>query len=267
MDIDLAWDFNDPAGSEAKFRAISAEALTQVARCLGLQRRFEEGHAVLDALEAPNDRVRVRYLLERGRLFNSAKDPAHARPLFVEAYHLAKSCGEEALEVDAAHMVAIVAGGDESREWNERALEKAAQSSDPKARKWRASLLNNLGWTYHDSGNFEKSLTMFTEARLCREENGQQGEEQIARWCIARCLRSLGRFDEALAMQEALLKERGEDPAGYGEEEIAENLLALGRPQEARPHIQRAYEKLSKDPWFVENEKTRLERLQILGAT
>lgn len=52
------WDFDDPAGSEERFRvaagadtdAVQRElALTQVARALGLQDRFSKGHEVLDA--------------------------------------------------------------------------------------------------------------------------------------------------------------------------------------------------------------------------
>jgi electron transport complex protein RnfB len=60
----------------------SREALeidTQIARALGLQRRFDAAHATLDAvspgLAAVDPRVRVRYLLERGRAYNSSGAP------------------------------------------------------------------------------------------------------------------------------------------------------------------------------------------------
>ena len=54
---------------------------------------------------------------------------------------------------------------------------------------------------------------------------------RIARWCVARCLRSLDRTEEALAEQQALAAELeaiGETDA-YVAEEIAECLSALGR--------------------------------------
>jgi hypothetical protein len=53
-------------------------------------------------------------------------------------------------------MVAIVASGDEALAWNQRALELAQASPDPDARRWRASLFNNLGWTYHDRGEYAR---------------------------------------------------------------------------------------------------------------
>ncbi len=263
VDIDVLWNFDDPQGSEIRFRALAEEAQTQIARTLGLQRKFGDGHAVLDGVNASNDRVRVRFLLERGRLFNSAGDKNQARPLFIEAYNLAKSVGEDALEVDSAHMLAIVANGDEAREWNERALERAVESEDPKAGKWHATLLNNLGWSYHAAGDFPKALGLFEEARIAREEMGQVRPERIARWCVARCLRSLGRFDEALAMQLQIQTETVGD--GFCEEELGENLLALGKSEEAKPFFKEALEKLSRDPWLVENEAYRLARLQQLA--
>jgi hypothetical protein len=81
-------------------------------------------------------------------------------------------------------------------------------------------------------------------------------------------LRSLVRFDEALALQQGLLREfdaLGEQD-GYVYEEIAECLSVLGREVEARAYFACAYETLSRDPWLVESEPERLERLRVLGA-
>lgn len=74
------WDFDDPTGSEQRFRAEAEAAdpedrlvlMTQVARALGLQEKYDEGHAVLDDLSPTEDEVAVRIVLERGRLFRSA---------------------------------------------------------------------------------------------------------------------------------------------------------------------------------------------------
>ncbi|CUR61156.1 hypothetical protein NOCA1240259 [metagenome] len=110
------WDFDDPAGSEQRFRALADEAdeplasrtLTQVARALGLQERYAEGHAVLDGLSPTDPDARVRVALERGRLLRSSGDEAAARAHFEEAAAAARSAGLEELEVDALHMVALV---------------------------------------------------------------------------------------------------------------------------------------------------------------
>jgi tetratricopeptide (TPR) repeat protein len=117
IQLDNLWDYNDPSKSEVSFReflskevAHQAEILTQTARAQGLQGKFDEAHATLDEVEhLPKDeRVKVRYLLERGRLCNSAKQRDKARPLFLEAYELAKSIHADFYEIDAAHMMAIV---------------------------------------------------------------------------------------------------------------------------------------------------------------
>ena len=65
--IDALWDYDHPAESEAAFRralktldeqtdpALQLELLTQLARAQGLQRRFDEAHATLDAVESQLD--------------------------------------------------------------------------------------------------------------------------------------------------------------------------------------------------------------------
>lgn len=282
--FDSLWDYDDPAGTEAKFRALlpAAEASgdrstllqlrTQVARTLGLQKKYDAANEQLDRVEAelPDAPpvVRVRYLLERGRVLNTSGSPESARPLFEEAWDAAREAGEDGFAVDAAHMVAIVADPDGSIEWNERALDLARTSPDARAAKWKGSLLNNLGWTYHDLGRFEDAHRLFEEALAFRREQGDAGPIRIARWCVARSLRSLGRIDEALARQRELLAENEAANAkdGYVLEEIAECLLASGREEEARPYFARAHEELAKDPWLPEHEPERLARLAKLGG-
>lgn len=285
--IRAAWDFGDPAASEARFRAMLAgpraaqdaafrlEVETQVARTYSLRGKFDEAHAVLDGVEkalaaSPSPAVEVRYLLERGRSFNSAKRQPEALPMFRRAWDEARKAGLDDLAVDAAHMVAIAEPAAEDQEaWNLKAIAHAEASQDPAARKWLGSLLNNLGWTYHDSGRAEQALALWEKALAWHRANkpGGQGED-IARWTVARCLRTLGRFEEALAAQQALkadmaLVSKPED--GYVSEEMGENLLALGLKAEARPHFARAHALLSQDDWFVRNEAKRLARLAELG--
>jgi hypothetical protein len=52
---------------------------------------------------------------------------------------------------------------------------------------------------------------------------------------------------------------------GYIRQEIAEDLFALGKNDEAKPHFAKAYELLSKDGWIVKNEHTMLDRLSELS--
>lgn len=265
-DLRSHWNFGDPSASRAAFEALlpgaadeelQLEIWCQIARTWGLEGKFEEGHEVLAGLTEsgdPSKRSFACWNLEKGRLLNSSGKPQEARPFFESA------CGSawDDLRIDALHMMAIVASGEEALEWNQKALAEADASQMPEARRWIGSISNNLAWSLHDLGRLDEALEVFKTAERFFAERGGQGHH-IAQWAVARCLRSLGRFEEALEGQEALL----ESGDGYVEEEMGENLLALGREEEARPHFARAYEKLSQDDWLVKNEAARLERLKL----
>jgi tetratricopeptide (TPR) repeat protein len=225
------WDFDDPAGSEQRFRAAAATAegtarlvlMTQVARALGLQERYDEGHAALDDLSVGDPEVATRVSLERGRLLRSAGDAEAALPHVEAAAATARDAGLEALHVDALHMVALVAPTEDRQRLTEEALAVARGASDQAARDWDASLLNNLGMTHADAGAWPEALTAFEEALAARERIGDQARTRVARWMVGWALRNLGRKEDALAVQGALkteLEAAGEDDP-YVDEEIA----------------------------------------------
>lgn len=285
-DLDSLWDHARPADTEARFgellplvesgndRSLLIELLTQLARAQGLQGRFDAAHATLDRAETlladatPADampRPRARYLLERGRVFNSAGQPGCAMPLFEQALDLASRYGLDFYAVDAAHMLGIAAPTPRQQvDWNQRAIALAEASADPKARGWLASLYNNLGWTRFDSGDYAQSLELFRKAVPLREQAGEPGPLRIARYSVAKALRHLGRLDEALAELRAI--EPGE-PDGYIQEELGECLLALDRAAEAAPHFRRACQLLAKDDWLATHHPQRLQRIKKLSGT
>ena len=283
-DFDVLWDYNHPDSTEAAFRNLlplaeqsgdlsyRTQLLTQIARAQGLQMKFADAHRTLDSVDVmlADDMVvpRLRYLLERGRVYNSAGEPDSARPYFMRAWDLAGSTGEDFYAVDAAHMMAIVEPPEEQLVWAARAMQTAEASPDERAKRWLGSLYNNTGWTYHDMGEYDEALDMFEKSLAWNREYGNEERVRIARWTIARAYRSLGRVEEALAMQRELEEEtasQGLHADGYVFEEIGECLLLLGRDDEARGYFARAYDLLSKDPWLVKNEAARLERLKTLG--
>lgn len=284
VDFRTLWDFSDPAGSEAKFRDLLPQAesavhpsylhelLTQIARAEGLQRKFSEAHDTLNRVESQLDDkppvVRVRYLLERGRVFNSSGEPQQAKPLFLEAWEAAQQADEDGLAVDAAHMVAIAEQGDEALRWNEVAIEFAERSASAAAKQWLGTLYNNVGWTYHDQGDFDQALDFFERALQWHQQHGNARTTRIAKWSVARVLRSLGQVEEALDRQQQLLDElkASDEVDGFVFEELGECHFARNRQEEARPFFKLAYEELSKDIWLAENEAPRLERLKALGA-
>jgi tetratricopeptide (TPR) repeat protein len=280
IDIDAFWEYTNPTLSEDRFRTalISAqgderlELLTQIARTYGLRQRFGAAHDLLNQVEEQllhaGPRPRVRYLLERGRAFNSGGDKEKARMLFIEAWEEAQAGHQEGLAVDAAHMVAITyAGTQDAVTWNQRGLAVARPSQDSKARALIPAMLNNSAWDLHEMGRFHEALAFFEEAQAEWILRGKPEQIQVATWAVARCLRSLGRYDEALTIQRALEADHmvTGNADGYVFEEIAENLAALGRLDEAKPYFGKAVAELRKDDWFVEHESARLSKL-ILQA-
>lgn len=270
------WDFDDIPLSEQRFREwidrISQtnpyhfELKTQLARTYSLRGRFNEAHEILNEVVHHLDSsalVRVRYLLERGRTYNSAAQAAAALPLFEEAWNTANTANLDALAIDAAHMVAIADPDPEKQvAWNLKALELAEQSRQQDAKHWFGSLYNNLGWTYHDLKNYEQALTTFQKAASWyAQQQGQNHAFHIAQYAIARTLRSLQRHQDALDILQPVLQEQIEQETGDGfiYEELAENWLALGQADKAQPYFEQAYQHLKDISWMDEE---RLERLR-----
>ena len=240
-DIDDLWDFDAPSTSEKRFREAATAAdgaeqavlLTQVARALGLQERYDEAHALLDELQVRDDdvldgaqqSVQARIELERGRLFRSVGRPEDASAYFLDSAALAREAREEALEIDALHMQALLVEPSDAVDLNRQALERARTSTDPAARRWEASLLNNLGCALVDDGQLDEALTAFEDAVVLRQARQQHRETQIARWMVGWTLRLLGRTDEAREVQRALKAELSAE--GVDDEYVDEELALL----------------------------------------
>ncbi len=279
--LDELWDFADPAGSAGRFRTAAEgaeglerlEALTQAARAEGLQRHFAEAFGILAEVDAEVaaavsdralNRVAGRAQLERGRLQRDTGDAPAAWESFTLAFHEFIAAEDDALAVDAAHMAGLVAEDATTRlDWTARALRMAEHSEDPAARAWRASLHNNLGWERFDGGEPELALVHFEQGLELRAEAGAEPAWRIARWAVARCLRELGRVDEALLMQRALAADQaavGEED-GYVFEELGWCLDAFGMQAEAAEQFGEAHRVLSNDAWLAEHEPERLAEL------
>jgi tetratricopeptide (TPR) repeat protein len=188
------WDFDDLDTTEARFRALRAEALTQLARVEGLRDRFEAGDRLLDEAATESDpRVRIRVDLERGRLRRSSGEKDAALPLFEAAYAAARAAGEDWLAADAAHMCALAAPDrDGFVTWTQTGIELAETSEV--AAYWLGPLLNNLGWEYFDAGEHEVALAAFERALAAREREPENvAALEAAREAVDEALRALGR--------------------------------------------------------------------------
>jgi tetratricopeptide (TPR) repeat protein len=257
------WDFNKPEESETRFRQALAQASpdealilqTQIARTYGLRGDFAQARQILAEIEpqvaSASAEAQVRYHLELGRSYASATHPpesqtdetrALARAAYLSAFELAKTGGLDGLAVDALHMLTFVDTAPEQQvEWNQRAIAFMQASSQPEAKKWEASLRNNLGYTLHLMGSYEDALAEFRLALALRERDGKAEPIRIAHWMIAWTLRAMGRLDEALDIQLRLEKECDEagEPDPYVFEELELLYRALDNDERAAYYAER----------------------------
>ena len=240
------WDFADPAATAEHFRRAadeeptneaSAVLRTQQARATGVAGDFEAASRILEEIESAGldesaTHARARLAIERGRVLNSTGDPAACRGVLRRSpspghgrrrwWARPRRPAHERYRRQRSR-----------RTGSSPALERAGAVRGrgvrgPAIRRWRGPVLNNLGWDLHDAGRPEEALAVFERAVEVREEAGQAAEALIARWCVGRTLRTLGRYDEALALMRELAAEPGAREE-YVHEEIAANVAALAR--------------------------------------
>jgi tetratricopeptide (TPR) repeat protein len=236
--IDRLWDFSDPAASEERFRAaadddthtahVRAVMATQLARALGIQGRAAEALELLDSVasvgipagepERDAAEVRARVAIERGRILAAADRRSEAVPVLTHGVREAALAGSPFLVLDALHMLALNDAGHEE-EWAAEGFDVLAGSRDPRVLRWGVALHNNLGWTMHDGGRAEAALAQFELAVEAADRYGTAEQQHVARWSVARCLRTIGRTDEALDLQKELARAHPDDP--YVQSELA----------------------------------------------
>lgn len=271
LDLNSLWDHGKPALSESRFRealigATPDDALileTQIARTFGIRADFGRARSVLASIEprlgAAAPEAQVRYFLELGRTYASATHPAAARTPenretagthFMRAFHLAEAAGLDDLAIDALHMMVFVHTlPAQQLEWNEKAITYMEQSSQPQAKRWEASLRNNVGYARYLAGEYEEALRQFQQSLAAHERSGRARHVRIAHWMIASTYRAQGRFEEAIAIQLRLEREWDEaneaDP--YVFDELAHLYQAIGN-QERADHYRARHQVSSASP-------------------
>lgn len=249
IDLNPMWNFDNPGQSEQRFRAALVTATgddalilqTQIARSYGLRGDFAKAREILKGLEPqlPGAAVeaRARHALELGRTYASAVHPQEsltsdakeqARTAYKQAYEIARRGELDGLAVDALHMLAFVdtEPADQLR-WGQEALAIAQASQQPAAKKWEASLRNNIGYALYQLGRYDEALDQFKQAVILREKGEDVQAQRVAHWMVAWTLRALNRTDEALAIQLRLERER--EAAGAPSAYVFEELELLYR--------------------------------------
>jgi hypothetical protein len=267
INLNTLWDFNQPEISEQRFRAALLNSTgddtlilqTQIARTYGIRANFVQAQQILAEIEPrvahASLEAQVYYHLELGRSYSSATHPPEtqtaeakdlARSSYLRAVELAQVAHLDGLAIDALHMLAFVdTTPEEQVKWNRKALDLLKTSTQPEAKKWEASLRNNLGMTLHSLEQYPQALAEFELALAAREHSSNPESIRIARWMIAWTLRSLGRLNEALAMQLALEQEcaAAGAPDPYVLEELALLYRALGDDENAALYAARREKK------------------------
>jgi len=271
-DFDAFWNYADPASTEEKFRSVlanspdedefyTAELKTQIARTLGLQRKFEEGHALLAQIDedliSQNAIISTRYYLEKGRLYNSNKQLVEAIQSFKRASEIASINKLDNYYVDALHMLGIAFKGSESIHWNEKAIEAAEYADDIRAKNWLGSLYNNTAWTYFDMNEYNKAVSLFEKCLAWNTQKERTVAIRIAKYSIAKCYRMLNRIEEALFVLDEIIDG---DEDGYIYEEFAENYLLQQENKLAKKYFQKTFDLLANDIWIQANEPERIAR-------
>jgi hypothetical protein len=195
--LDELWLPDDAADSEARLRveleqggpwndSERAELVTQLARSIGLQGRFDEAASLLIEIDDSATVVGVRVLLESGRVMSDSGHPDVAADLFRQAAEIAARAGLAFLEIDALHMLAIV-DVPGAEDWTAKAVELAEASSDDRTRRWLVSLHSNLGWQRLEVGDAGAALVEFTEAARWADAVGTDEQRQWSAEAIAEC--------------------------------------------------------------------------------
>ena len=286
--VDALWDFSQPQASHVRFVEAAArhpsgsaeqlEIATQIARTHSLQRDFAKADATLDAVGA-----RARH----GAAARARALPARTRshPQFRRRSGRRRSVVHRGADRERARCAArrrllsrrraAHAGHRRTAanqlDWNLQALALAETASGERARGWRASLHNNVGWIYFAQRDYEVALVHWRKALAAREAAAKPGPIRIAKWTVARGLRADGQLDAAQELQLALAAETeaANAPDGYVYEELAEIAAARGDANAAAAWAAKAHALLSQDAGFVRREPARLARLATLagGAT
>ena len=249
IDLNPLWNFDDPLQSEQRFRAALATATgddaiilqTQIARSYGLRGDFAKAREILKDLEAQlpsaGAEARARHSLELGRTYASATHPPEtqtsdakerAREAYQRAYEVARRGELDGLAVDALHMLAFVdTEPADQLKWAQQALAIAQASSQPAAKRWEASLRNNIGYALYQLDRYNEALDQFKQAVVLRERGDDVQATRIAHWMVGWTLRALNRTDEALEIQLRLERER--EAAGAPSPYVFEELELLYR--------------------------------------
>jgi hypothetical protein len=102
----------------------------------------------------------VRVLLEDGRVLQGCGNPEAAAAFFEEAFARGAEADLVGLAVEAAQALAAVLPPDPALEWRLQAIDLAAGSAEPAARRWLSSLVPVVAQALAQRGEVDRSRAL-----------------------------------------------------------------------------------------------------------
>jgi tetratricopeptide (TPR) repeat protein len=227
------------------------EALSMIARTYLILEDKETGHEWLEMAQkiaTPDEPLGwSRFLGVKGRFLWQDDKLDEATAMFKEMYEY---CAQHKLHdraIDAAHMVAITGNHELQVEWGLKGIKEAEAGN---VTGWLGPLWNNLGATYEEMKEYEKSLEAYLKAHEYHHKYSDELSAVISDWAVGHAYVNVENYDEAekwltpvLAKFEEM--ENGEF-IGFTCKELGEVAFARGDTDTAHKHFVRA-EKLLKE--------------------
>ena len=223
IDIQGLWDFEQPALSEARFRAALADASaeerlilqTQIARSYVLRGDLARAMGILesmaDEIVAAGVEAQVRYELERGRAQASPTHPpetltwralAEARQAFERAFRRAKAAERDALAIEALHGWAFTETDPQRQlDLEQDALRFIEHSSQETAQRWGCAIRIGIAQALIKLQRQDEAIAELQAAALIGERLGATPCPHHARWLLGWIYRMMGRVHDALELQ------------------------------------------------------------------
>lgn len=233
------------AAAEEKNLPAQVESLVQVARCYSIQGKLDEGRPWLQKAEtlasAQEPQGWSRLLGVKGIFQREAGDKAAAKKTFEEMHRYCVEKGLFKRAIDAIHHLAIVVPLEEQPAWALKGIEAAEKLKDDAS---LAVLWNNLGATYEDLKQVDKTVEAYLHARRYHHATGGPLQKMIADWAVGHGYRLAGNFAEAetwLRKTLPLAEEiKSAEWVGWCKKDLGETLLARGDKAKALDLLRQA---------------------------
>jgi len=227
-------------------RSVQTEAAAQVARMFLLDNDKETAGQWLDhARKIASDADPEgwsRYLGVKGRFEWQDGDLATARQTFEQMYEYCNANVLREREIDAAHMVAIVADSTSDQiEWSRKGIAAAEAYA---IGSWLGPLWNNLAGIYYDQAVYDSALACYLRARDYHWQYSGEVGKLFADYHVGMSYRLTGNLEEAAKWLRPVLAwaERIEEHSAIGQccEDLGEIAIAKGRKADGIALLKRA---------------------------